>query len=122
MKLVRNSYAHSFISSVFAALQSIAPFCNIFFMFLFFLKTVVKIDNTCHDNLDGLDEKYRDVSRGDGLCEDSLTIIIRVATPRADLDMKTLTRWRLLCLYKDISVIISHSIAVIHELPFWIHA
>ena len=33
--------------------------------------------------------------------------------PRADLDMKTATRWRFICLYKDISVIISHSIVVI---------
>ena len=31
---------------------------------------------------------------------------------RADLDIQTAIRWRLLCLYKDISVIISHSIAV----------
>ena len=42
----------------------------------------------------------------------------------ADLDMKTVTRWRFLCLYKDISVIISHSITLeqLHELPFWIRA
>ena len=33
--------------------------------------------------------------------------------PRADLDMSTVIRWRLLCLHKDISVIILHSIAVL---------
>ena len=32
---------------------------------------------------------------------------------RVDLDMKTAMRWRSLCLYKDISVIIAHTIAVV---------
>ena len=44
---------------------------------------------------------------------------------RADLDMKTATRWKLHCLYKDISVIISHSIAVWYSYmscPLWIRA
>ena len=32
---------------------------------------------------------------------------------RADLDISTVIRWRLLCLHKDILVIILHSIAVL---------
>ena len=44
--------------------------------------------------------------------------------PRADLDIITVIRWRLLCLHKDILFIILHSIAVLqlHELPLWIRA
>ena len=54
----------------------------------------------------------------------NMLFIDKKVQSRADLDINTATRWRLLCLYKNISVVILNSIVVIylHGLPLWIRA